>query len=154
MAKKKRYVGTEAVLQIEWRMEESVLIEAEYQSALKIALKAKDWARFTAKQLQQSCDLLSLAEITGRDFLAFTCAPGYLDKPRSAANQAAKKADKANRRVTRAKEAIDIWLTQAVKSGLEHSEGVDEAILNRFKRRQYDLSRLTLPLSLIDDGLV
>ena len=154
MAKKKRYVGTEAVLQIEWQLEESISVEAEYHSALKNARQEKDWAEFMEKQLQYSYALLNLADMTEWDFLEFARVPEYIQKPRSRAKRAAKKADKANRRVYRAKEAIDQWLTQAVRSGLEHAEGVDQAIINRFKRRQYELSRLTLPLSLIDNGLV
>ena len=51
MAKKKRYSGAEAVLQIEWSLEESEAIEAAYNAALNGVKEAAEIVRIEEQKL-------------------------------------------------------------------------------------------------------
>ena len=142
MAKKKRYSGAEAVLQIEWSLEESEGIEAAYNAALNGVKEATEIVRIEEQKLGWIFSGIRSRHIVGAP-IPENYSQDAIHRQETAVGRAKKKLGKAQRRVGRAKGAINQWLTQAVKSGLEHAKDVDEAVINRFTRRQHVLSRLT-----------
>ena len=142
MARKKRYSGAEAVLQIEWSLEESQSIEVAYNAALNGVKEAAEVLRIEEQKLDWIFSGIRSRHIVG-DPIPENYSLDAIHRQEVAVGRAKKKLVKAQRRVGRAKGEINRWLTKAVKSGLEHAKDVDKAIINRFTRRQYVLSRLT-----------